>query len=922
MQRPIAFIGRARERAVFDGILDRAQDGESAALVMLGEAGIGKTALMNYCARQAAGCRVARIAGIESEFEMPYAALHQLCTPMLDDLNALPEPQRSALQIVFGLAAGNAPERFVVGLAVLGLLAGVAVHRPLVCLVDDAQWLDEPSRQVLGFVGRRLVAEAVILVFAARDSGDGQMLTLPTLPLGGLNQDEARALLVAATPGQLDDLVRDRLVAETGGNPLQLLELPHEMSTAELSGGFGPPSLKNSAAKMQERYARRISALPEATRWLLRLAAADPTGDATLLWRAAKRLGIAWDAAAEAESRQLLEIGSQIRFRHPLVRAAAYAAGSADDRRIAHAALADATDAQADPERRVWHMAAAATGPDEAVAAELERTAAAVQARAGLAAAAAFLHRSLELTADPALRAERAFTAAQAHMHAGALDVALGLLAEGKAVAIDEVQLGRMERLRGQVQFASSPGPEAVVLLVEVAKNLEPIDINLARETYLDALMASQAVGQRALPGGRLPEVATAALSAPPAHLPTAPCDPFLEGFATVFTHGRAAAAGRLRAALDGFLDDRTLDSDVLQWGHLGTFAACLLWDWKSWDVLSAKIIQVSRASGALAPMSHALNSRGVYTAWCGDLNAATSFVAEHDAVGEATGIGWFSACSMTLAAYVGRPDALALMDSVAQKSAEDGAGLGVQFANRTTAILCNGLGRYADAFVAAELASRDMEAVLGTEWALPELIEAAVRTRQLDAAHDAMQRLTVHTLEESDWAAGIEARCRALVSEGAVAERWFGVAIDRLGRTPLRTELARAHLLYGEWLRRERRQVDAREQLGIAHDMFSAMGAEAFGERARRELLASGVRTRKRDGDGQTPTELTAQEGHIARLARDGRSNAEIGGELFLSVRTVEWHLRKVFMKLGITSRRELKDALPSRARYPASTV
>jgi DNA-binding CsgD family transcriptional regulator len=920
--RPLAFMGRTRERAVVDAMLHRAYDGESAALVMLGEAGIGKTALMNYCARQAAGCRVARIAGVQTEFEMPYAALHQLCQPMLDHLDALPEPQQMALRVAFGLAAGNPPDRFVVGLAVLGLLAEAASQRPLVCLVDDAQWLDEPSRQVLGFVGRRVVAEAVILVFAERETAGEHMLALPTLTLEGLGQEAARALLMAAVPGQLDDQVRDRIVAETRGNPLQLLELPRGMNAAELSGGFAPPHLNTSVAQMEQLYSRRISTLPEPTQRLLRLAAADPTGDATLLWRAAHMLGVTHDAATEAESEQLLEIGSRVRFRHPLVRSAAYATGTADDRRATHAALAEATDAQVDPERRVWHLAAAAAGPDEVVAGELERTAAAVQARAGLAAAAAFLQRSLELTEDPARRPERALAAAQSHMHAGAFETARGMLAEAAAVAMDDVQLGRIERLRGQVQYASDPGPEAPVLLVEAAKRLEPLNINMARETYLDAWMAALAVGPRALPGGLLPEVSRAARSAPPARPPTPPCDLFLDGLAIVVTDGRAAAAADLRVAVDAFLSDEIPDSDLLQWGHLASATACMLWDWKSWDALTVKHVRLARISGALAPLSIALNSRGVYAAWCGDFAAATAIVAEYEAVNDATGIGWYSACGLTQAAYLGGPDALALMASSAEKSAQHGIGQGVQYAAWTRAILCNGLGHYADALAAAEQAAYEMETVTGTGWALPELIEAAVRSRQPEVAQQAMQRLRDHTLEDADWAAGIEARSRALVTEGAEAEHWYGEAVLLLGRTPLRTELARAYLLYGEWLRRERRLLDAREQLTIAHDMLTTMGVDAFAERARRELLATGVKTRRRTSGRHSQNELTGQEEHIARLARDGRTNPEIGAELFLSIRTVEWHLSNVFIKLGITSRRELKDALPSRAQYPASAI
>ena len=558
--RAPSFRGRARERAALDGMLDSVREGASAVLVIRGEAGIGKTALMQYCARQASGCRVTQIAGVESELEMPLAAVHQLCAPMLDQLGALPGPQQQALRVALGAEVGNAPDRFVVGLAVLGLLAEAAAERPLVCLVDDAQWLDTPSRQVLEFVGRRLQAEAVLLLVAVREASDEHLFpALATLTLEGLTEEDAAALLMAGVRGQLDEQVRNRIVAETGGNPLRLLELPREMSQAELAGGFGAPHMDSSFGPLDEHYSRRIRALPEPTQQLLLLAAADPTGDATLLWRTAQSLGISRSAAAAAESEQLLEIGSHARFRHPLVRSAAYAAGTPDDRRAAHSALAAATDAEVDPERRVWHLAAAATGPDEAVASQLEQMAVAAQARAGSAAAAAFLERSLELTAEPERRAERALAAAQAHLHAGAFDAVLGLLAEAAAVATGDVQRARIERLRGQVQFASSPGAEAPARLVQAAKALEPLDVQLARETYLDAWMASIAAGSHARPGGLLPEVSRAAQSAPPPPEGAPPCDLLLDGFAKLVTDGHAAAAPSLRVAVHTFLGDESL---------------------------------------------------------------------------------------------------------------------------------------------------------------------------------------------------------------------------------------------------------------------------------------------------------------------------------------------------------------------------
>ena len=915
--RPASVLrGRARERAVLDDMLGRIRAGESATLVLRGEAGMGKTALMRYCARQASGCRLAQISGVAAELEMPFAALHQLCAPLLEHLDTLPAPQQQAMQVAFGAVPGKAPDQFAVGLAALGLLAEAAADRPLVCLVDDAQWLDAPSCRVLGFVGRRLLAEAVLLLFAIRENGDEHLLpALPTLTLEGLAKQDARALLAAVVPGHLDERVRDRIVAETGGNPLGLLELSRAMSPAELAGGFGVPHAGSSTGQIEDLYARRVRALPEPTRRLMLVAAADPTGDAALLWRASRTLGIGRSAVGAAESEQLLEIGFRVHFRHPLVRSAAYAAGTAEDRSAAHVALADATDARVHPEQRVWHRASAVDGPDEAVASELEQAADTAQARAGLAAAAAFLERAAALTAEPWRRAERALAAAQAHLHAGAFEAALGLLAEVDAVAVDELQRGRSERTRGQVEWASQGGREAPVLLLQAAHRLEPLDVSLARETYLEAWLASFMAGSYGWPGGLLLDVSRAARAAPrPVHAPRA-CDLCLDGMATVVTDGRAAGAPSLRAAVDMFLGDQMSAGEWLQWGPLANTAATMLWDVHSWARLSARHVEFARTSGALAPLSIALNGHGIFAAWCGDLEEASALVAEESAIKEATGIREFSAAALMLAAYQGgQAEAPKFIAASGAASTVRGHGLGARNADWVRAIFHNGHGEYAEALAAAEAAADDMEVPNVTGWALVELIEAGVRMGDDARARDALRQLSAHTLD-ADWAAGVEARCRALIVEGDAAEHWYTEAVTRLARTPLKTELARAHLLYGEWLRRKGRRVDARRQLGTAYDMFVAMPAVGFAERAHRELLATGERVRRRHQHVDT-YELTPQEEHVARLARDGRTNAEIGAELFLSVRTVEWHLRKVFTKLGITSRKGLRDALPFHGR------
>jgi DNA-binding CsgD family transcriptional regulator len=920
--RTPAFRGRARERQALDGLLDRVRGGESAVLVIRGEAGIGKTALMRYCARQASGCQLAQIHGVESEMELPLAALHQLCTPMLGSLDALPEPQQRALRVAFGLAAGPAPDRFVLGLAVLSLLAENAAERPLVCLVDDAQWLDQASSQVLGFVGRRLLAEPVGLVMAVREAAGERLFPgVPALSVNGLTGEDARALLTAVVPGHLDQRVCDRIVAETGGNPLGLLELARGMADAELAGGFAGPRQAGLPGQLQDHYLRRVRVLPGPARQLMLLAAADPTGDATLLWRAAQAQGLGPDAAAAADAEQLLDIGSQVRFRHPLVRSAAYAAGSPEDRRAAHLTLAAATDAEADPERRVWHLAAAAAGPDEDVAAALEQAAAKIQARAGLAASAAFLRRSATLTAEPGRRAERALAAALANLHAGAFDIALGLLAQAGAHAVDDLQRARVEQLRGQVEWRSISGREAPIMLLQAARRLESLDAGLARETYLYAWVASHAAGPLAGPGGLLLEVSRAAQAAPRPPGAPRPYDLLLDGLTTRIVQGTAAAAPAIRRAVAAFLGDQVSGEERLRWGILAQMTAMGLWDFDNWIALSTRNVEFARASGALAPLSAALNGRGTLATLCGDFETAASLAAEKDVVNEVTGIRQAATCDLLLAGYRGRAtEAEPLFAATIEDAMARGEGLAVQMANWSAAVLRNGLGRYAEALAAAESATEETCRSVSTQLVLPELIEAAVRTGRADLAREALGRLSVLTaVEGSDWAKGLEARSRALVSEGQEAEQCYAEAVERLGRTPLRPELARARLLYGEWLRRENRRLDARHQLHAAYYLLDAIGAGAFAERARSELLATGERVRKREVD--TYHQLTPQEEHIIRLARDGRTNREIAAELFLSTRTVEWHLRKVFAKLGITSRRDLHNTSPPPGQHTPRT-
>ena len=896
-------------------LLDDVRAGRSGALVIRGEPGVGKTALLQFALESGSDLRVARAVGVESEMELAYAALHQLCAPMLDRLEGLPAPQRDALRTVFGLTAGGAPDRFLVGLAALGLLSEVAEEQPLLCVVDDAQWLDRASAQALAFVARRLLAESVGLVFATREPSE-EFGRLPELVVGGLRDGDARKLLGSVLRGPLDERVRERIVAETRGNPLALLELPRGLTHAELAGGFGLPDAVPLSGRIEDSFRRRVEALPDESQRLLLVAAVEPVGEPLSVWRAAERLGIGVHAAAPAAAAGLLEFGAHIRFRHPLVRSAVYRAASAEERRTVHRALAQATDPKVDPDRHAWHRARAAPGADEDVAAELEQSAGRAQARGGLAAAAAFLERAAALTPDPARRVGRALAAARAKHQAGAPDAALSLLANAEAGPVDELQRARADLLRAQIAFAMSRGSDAPPLLLNAARRLEPLDARLARETYLDALIAAVSAHRLASGGGAL-EVAEAARAAGYARSPAQPArapDLLLDGWVLLITEGYAAATPTLARALSAFRSGESVSKDEeIRWLWFACHTAYELWDDETWHELSIRQVQLARAVGALAELPVALNSLAGASLFAGDFAAAETQVEEAEAVTEVTGHGLAPYGRLLLAAGQGREAAASeLIESSMEEVVHRGEGLGLTAINWAAALFYNGLGRYADALAAAQKATehpRDMARVL------PELIEAAARSGNPEDAAEALERLSETTRTSgSDWGLGIEARSAALVSEGDAAEGLYREAIDRLGRTRMRVELARAHLLYGESLRRRRRRLDAREQLRTAHEMFTAMGFEAFADRAARELLATGETARKRTVE--TERQLTAQEAQIARLARDGLSNPDIGARLFISPRTVEYHLRKVFTKLDISSRKELDDALGDAGR------
>jgi DNA-binding CsgD family transcriptional regulator len=839
--------------------------------------------------------------------ELAFAALQQLCLPLLDRLDRLPAPQRDALGVAFGLRAGDAPDRFLVGLAVLSLLAEVAEEQPVVCVVDDGQWLDRASAQALVFVARRLLAESVALVLATRDPSD-ELRGFQELVIEGLRDGDARALLGSAVGVPLDERVRERIVAETRGNPLALLELPRGLTTAELAGGFGLPDAPGLSGRIEDSFRRRLAGLSADTQRLLLVAAAEPVGDPVLMWRAAALLGIGVQAAAETDG--LLAIGARVTFRHPLVRSAVYRAASAEDRQKVHRALADATDPQLDPDRRAWHLAHATSGFDEDVASELEHSASRAQARGGLAAAAAFLERAAALTPEPSRRAERALAAARAKHQAGAPDAALRLVAIAESGPLDELQRAQVDLLRAQIAFVVRYGRDAPPLLLKAAKRLEPLDIALARETYLEALSAALVAGRLASGRGVL-EVAKAARAVPPALEGPRASDLLLDGLAKLIAEGNAAGAPMLRRALSAFRSDDISREEGLRWLALACRIAMDLWDDESWQALSASQVQLARDAGALAVLFIALRGRIGMHLHAGELAAAASLVHEVQAVAEATGSHFAPYEALALAVWQGREaDASVLIEAGVNEVVTRGEGMGLAIIRWASAVLYNGLGRYEEALAAAQEASAYPQELLFSTWGLVELIEAAVRTGKPEAAADALRRVSDKTRASgTDWALGVEARSSALLSDGEAAETLYREAIETLERTRVRVELARAHLLYGEWLRRERRRLDAREQLRIAHKSFSEFGMEAFAERARVELEATGERARKRTVE--TRDDLTPQEAQISHLAADGATNQEIAAQLFISPSTVDYHLRKAFRKLGVKSRHQLKQRL-----------
>jgi DNA-binding CsgD family transcriptional regulator len=903
--------GRQRERAALSQLLFDVRSGRSRALVLRGEPGIGKTALLDDLCAQACGVLLVRGAGVESEAELAFAGLHHLCSQMIEEkLDLLPDPQRDAIRIAFGESAGGTPNPFLLGLAVLNRLADMAAERPVLCLVDDAQWLDRATAQTLAFVARRLDAEAVGMVFAVREPIE-QFDGLPELAVPGLAPEDARDLLETALTAPADQAVRERFIAETRGNPLALLELSRGLTAAELAKEFDRRDSRGLWVRLEESFQRRVEGLSADARMLLLIAAAEPVGDPVLLWRAADRLGVSRDAAGSLEESGLLQVAAKVEFRHPLVRSAVYRLAAMGARRSAHGALAEVTDPELDPDRRAWHLALAAPGPDEQVAVELERSAGRAHARGGYAAEAAFLERALTLTADFDRRGARALAAARARLAAGEPRAARDLLSIAERGPLDELGSMQLEVLRARIAFALGRGGDAPALLLKAAKSLAPLDPIGARDTYLDAASAVWFAG-RFVKDTQLRDVAVAARGVAWPDTPGAP-DLLLRTFAVLILDGYAAGTPWWQQTLAALRHGEFSGRD-LGWLVLGTELAVTRWDEQAWDELSQRDLRLARQTGALDVLPIVLTNRACVHVLAGELAAAASLVEEIEVVCEATGIPVPPYAAVATAVFGPPADAFTLIDASLQAAMDRGEGRAVRFMQFQKAVICNALGRYEDAWTAAASAYED-RSFYSTE-ILNELIESAARSGCRERAAGALEyQREVASAAGTDWVLGVEARCQALLDDGPTAEGLYRDSVGLLRRTCRPVELARSHLVYGEWLRREGRRIDARQQLRIAREMFDAIGAVAFTDRAARELAATGETVRKLPGDVGLSSDLTVREAQIARLAAEGLSNREIGEQLFISHRTVGYHLGKVFAKLDVANRAQLHNAL-DRAR------
>jgi DNA-binding NarL/FixJ family response regulator len=912
-------VGRQRECALVDELLAAARDGRSGALVVRGEAGIGKSALLTYAAEQAAGLRVLRGTGIETESEFPFAVVHQLLAPVADHIDAIPPRQRAALRGAFGLGPAVDEDRFLISLAVLNVLAETAASGPLLCLVDDAQWLDGASADTLTFAARRVEAEGIVLLFAARDSGFAAP-GLPELPLAGLAAGEADSLLTERAAVPLAAEVRDRLVADTLGNPLALAELATSLPADQLAGRVPLPDRLPVGTDIGQLFGDRVRRLPADASTMLLVAAADDTGELRVILRAAAALGVEAGALDVAETAGLVSIDAPIlAFRHPLVRSVVYQDATFQQRQAVQRALADVLDTDEDADRRAWHLANAAIGPDETAADALHRSAEHARRRGGHAAAATAYERAAALTAATESRAERLADAAEAAWLAGQPDRARKAIDATVPLAVAPVLRARVEHLRGSLEAACGVPASAYAVLVGGAELVSSLDPARAAQMLTEA-------GQIAWGTGDLPRLVEAARrlgELPGADGTVALGAQIVTGLAS-FLHGDTAAATvRLRDAAD--LARAASDPKALMLSAAGVMF--LGDDTRALDLFTTAVAAArAAAAGALIPTL--LAPLATLEAWTGRYAAASANVSEGLRLAEETGqdnpAAHLRGVLAWLAAVRGREqECRDAANATLSHAIGHRLGPHAAIASWALALLDLGGGRYAPALdrlsALASAGPGDGHPVISV-FASADLVEAATRSNQEAAGQAALARLDAwssHTT--APWALALVARCRGLLASGVEQDEHFTEALRLHSQGGRPFDTARTELVYGEALRRRRRRTDARPHLRAAHETFQRLDTTPWAELARRELRATGETARKRDPS--TSTQLTPQELQIARFVADGATNRTIADHLFLSPRTVDYHLHKVFTKLGLTSRGELMRLSLSDGLSPAVT-
>ena len=905
-------LGRTPEIKALSEVVEQARAGGGAALVVRGEPGVGKTSLLDELGLLADDCRVVRIEGVESEVRLDFAALHRLLYPFLDRIHELPYPQRDALEAAFGLSATGRPDQFLVGLATLTLLGDPERTQPLLILVDDAHWLDEESLRALVFVGRRLQGDGVALVFAVRElfAEQGFARGLPELYVTGLSERPARELLASLAPTYVSERVANALVNATAGNPLALAGLAGELTQRQLAGQSPLPDPLPASELIEARFARMVRLLPEQTRITLLLAAAEPTGDLATIDRAAVQLGTSLAAIEPAEAAQLVDTENGIEFRHPLIRSVVYSSATSATRRDAHLALAHAVGRN-ECERWAMHRALAALGPDEEVAAALEESALLARARGGCTAEMALLSRSAELSPGGSDRARRLLGAAQAANLSGNSGHAQNIMELVQQAQLNELDRARAQLLDGIIRVNLGQGQRAPAVLLQAARSLAPLSEELSRRALLTSFNTWLSVGQCAhgLTGADIAKTTLIALDEGPGE-PVV--DSLLLGLASSYAHDYSQAASALSDALVVFKNMSA--EEITEWYYVAPYIANALWDPDAFKFLVEIVETAARQQGSILALQPALTASAGEAIREGQFSTARTRLSElveiTDAVGGFT--PFYSLLDVELLAWEGDEDVTRprIRELIEMATSLD-SGSSVNYALYATAILELGLGRYSEALEAG----RRLDGAENPSWsayALPLIVEAGMRCGELEVASEALGQIEQKAQAlETSYALGLMWRCRALCADGDKAESFFREAIECIGKSPWRTEVARTHLLFGEWLRRKKRRTDARAELRMAHDMFQSMGASAFAERAKLELEATGERARARNF--QSRTELTARELQIARLAGEGLTSREIASQLFISPHTVEYHLTKVFQKLGVRSRRYLAKALPA---------